>query len=306
MIADMTDMAVVNYAEVLEARAEPYRLRADLKVKTRREAVQFVNDVGIALLFPGDRLALPDLWSAINGHERELPKHHHDWALGKTWDWKDQIPSHKEAWYGKIIRGKPAFIALTDLPALYALSSNYGELDDYLEAYADGLMSNEAKAIYEVLLKEGPLPTSTMRKAIGLSGGGDNARRFERAIAELQADLKIVKAGISDANRWKYCYVYDLLLRWVPNLGEQAREYNSRKAMRHIITRYLQSSQAAPPSAYSRLFGWDVAITERIISEMLQDGSLRAIRVMGAPGPTPKAKVAVEGEVWVGMGRVRE
>src|SRR3712207_8876242 len=54
------------------------------------------------------------------------------------------------------------------------------------------------RSIYEVLLAEGPLPTSTLRKACGLTGGGDNARRFERAIAELQTDLKIVKAGISE------------------------------------------------------------------------------------------------------------
>src|SRR3954463_15600055 len=99
MIADAVDIEVINYADVLEARVAPYRLQLDLKVKTRREVGQFINAVGIALLFPGDRLALPDLWRAINGGERDLPKHHHDWALGKTWGWKDDIPSHKEAWY---------------------------------------------------------------------------------------------------------------------------------------------------------------------------------------------------------------
>ncbi len=299
MIANAVDIRVTNYTDIIEARALPYRQRGDVKVKTRREAVEFINDVGVALLFPGDRLPLPDLWSAINGQERAIPKHHHDWALGKTWKWKDDIPSHKEAWYGKIIKGKPAFISFVDLPAVYALSSNYGELDDYLEAYADGLMSNEARTIYELLLKEGPLPTSTMRKGVGMTGGGDNARRFERAVAELQADLKIVKSGISDDNRWKYCYVYDLLLRWAPGIGEQARQYSSRTAMRHLVLRYLKSARAAPPSAFSRLFGWDAAVTERLIGEMLQDGTLRAVRVMDAPGTTAKAKPLPEGEVWV-------
>ena len=299
MIANPVETRIINHTDVIEARTLPYRQREDLKVKTRREAVEFINDVGVALLFPGDRLPLPDLWSAINGQERAIPKHHHDWALGKTWKWKDDIPSHKEAWYGKIIRGKPAFISFGDLPAVYALSSNYGELDDYLEAYADGLMSNEARAIYELLLKEGPLPTSTMRKGVGMTGGGDNARRFERAVAELQADLKIVKSGISDDNRWKYCYVYDLLLRWAPGLGEQARQYNSRTAMRHLVLRYLKSARTSPPSAFSRLFGWDSAVTERVIGEMLQDGTLRAVRVMGAPGATARAKPLPEGEVWI-------
>lgn len=299
MLAEATELTIVNYADIANLRAPHYRQHQDFKVKTRREAVRFINEVGIALLFPGDNLPLPDLWSAINGYERKLPKHHHDWALGKTWVWKDEIPDRKEAWYGKIIRGKPAFIALTDLPAVYALSNNYGELDDYLEAYADGLMSTEAKMVYETLLPGGPLPTSALRKATGLTGGGDPARRFERAITELQADLKIVKCGTSDDNRWKYCYVYDVLLRWAPDLAEQARAYNSRSAMRHLINRYLDTSIAAPPRIFSRLFGWDAGVTDRILDEMLQDGSLKAIRVVGGPGLTPKAKPSPEGEVWI-------
>ncbi len=299
MLSEAIETPIVQYADIANIRAAHYRMRPDLKVKTQAEAVRFINEVGVALLFPGDKLPLPDLWSAINGCERKLPKHHHDWALGKTWDWKDNIPARKRAWYGKLVRGKPAFVSLNDLPAIYALSSNYGELDDYLEAYADGLMSVEAKTIYEVLLAEGPLPTSAIRKASGMVGGGDNARRFERAIVELQADLKIVKSGVSTANRWKYCYEYDLLLRWAPNVAEQARQYNSRLAMRHLIGRYLQSSIGAPPAVFPRLFGWDPGVTERIMDEMLQDGTIRAARVMSAPGLTPRAKSSPEGELWV-------
>jgi len=299
MLAEAIQLPVVNYKDIANLRAAHYRMHHDLKVKTRAVAVQFINDVGIALLFPGDRLPLPDLWTAINGHERAIPKHHHDYALHKTWEWKDDIPSRKEAWYGKLIRGKPAFVSHNDLPAIYALSSNFGELDDYLEAYADGLMSVEAKTIYETLLREGPMPTSAMRKACGMAGGGDNAKRFERAIVELQTDLKIVKCGISNSNRWKYCYEYDLLLRWAPNLAMQSRQYNSRQAMRHLTGRYLHSSIAAPSYLFPRLFGWDPGITERVLDEMQQDGTLTAIRVVGAPGLTPRSKPPAEGEVWV-------
>lgn len=299
MLAESTELQVVPYGDISNRRAAHYRLHADLKLKTRAEAVRFINDVGIALLFPGDRLPLPDLWSAINGQVRTLPKHHHDWALSKTWDWKDHIPDHKEAWYGKLVRGKPAFVSLRDLPALYALSSNFGELDDYLEAYADGMMSQEAKTVYEILLNEGETPTSALRKKSGMTGGGDNARRFDRAITELQTGLKIVKSGISNSNRWKYCYVYDLLLRWSPNLGEQARQYTTRTATRHLIGRYLSASIAAPVHIFSRLFGWDAGVTARIADEMVEDGTLRAIRVLGGPGLTPRAKPMPEGEVWV-------
>jgi hypothetical protein len=302
MITEATNLQTIHFKDIANLRAPRYRQTADLKVKKQAEAVRFINDVGIALLFPGENMPLPDLWSAINGYERAIPKHHHDWALGKTWEWKDRIPTRKDAWYGKLIRGKPAFIALGDLPAIYALSDNYGELDDYLEAYADGLLSKEGKEIYETLLGEGPMSTAALRKATGMAGGGDNARRFERAITELQSGLKIVKSGISEDNRWKYCYVYDLLLRWAPTLGEQARAYNGRTAMRHVITRYLQTSVAAPPAIFPRLFGWDPGITNRTIDEMLADGTLQAARVVAGPGLTAKAKTPPEGDIWV-MGR---
>lgn len=295
----LTLTRTVQYADIVNLRGPHYRLHEDLKVKTQHDAVRFIKDVGVALLFPGDKLPLPDLWSAINGYERQVPKHHHDWALHKTWDWKDHIPTRKDAWYGKLIRGKPAFVAMSDLPAFYALSSNYGELDDYLEAYADGLMSTEAKTVYEVLLREGPLPTSTIRKASGMGGGGDNAKRFDRAIVELQTGLKIVKSGISDSNRWKYCYIYDILLRWAPDLGEQARVYNNRLAMRHLVNRYLQASIAAPAHLFSRLFGWDSGVTLRVLDEMVQEGALHQVRVLGAPGLTPRARPSPEGEVWL-------
>lgn len=293
------DAPVVHFSSIANRRAAHYRMSDDLKLRTRAEGVRFINDVGMALLFPGDNIPMPDLWTAINGRERAIPKHHHDAALSKAWDWKDQVPSKKEAWYGKLVRGKPTFISLRDLPAVYALSDNYGELDDYMEAYNDGLLSQEGKAIYEVLLAEGPLPTSTLRKACGMGGGGDNARRFERAIEELQSGLKIVKAGISDANRWKYCYVYDLLLRWAPNLAEESRKHNSRTAMRHLITRYLQSNLAASPAIFPRLFGWEPSVVGRVVEEMLGDGTLHHARVLNAPGLTPRLKRSPEGELWL-------
>jgi hypothetical protein len=132
-----------------------------------------------------------------------------------------------------------------------------------------------------------------------MKGGGEPARRFDRAVAELQTGLKIVKSGISDSNRWKYCYVYDLLLRWAPTVGEQARTFTGRSAMRHLITRYLETSVAAPVALFPRLFGWDAGLTERVVGEMLADGSLYRLRVVGGPGITPRQKPSPEGELWI-------
>ena len=201
-----------------------YHRQVDLRIcALRPQAREFINRVGFCFLFPAPGVELPSLWEAMNGKTRAIPKHHHDHALSLAWTWKDSLPAQKAVWYGKLLRGKPMFVALDLLPAFYALSENYGELDDYRQQFADGRMSVEARTVYEVLLENGPLSTNAMRKAAGLFGKGETARRFERAVQELQQDLKIVKCGVSDDNRWKYCYVYDLLLRCTPDLAERAR-----------------------------------------------------------------------------------
>jgi hypothetical protein len=273
----------IAWKHLLEGRAERYRMHPARKVRTEEQALAFLNDVGCAFLFPQAGVMLPSLWDAINGRARDIPGHHHDHALSLTWNWKDSLPARKAVWYGKLVKGKPTFISLDLLPAFYALSSNYGELDDYLEQYADGRMSKEARTVYETLLASGPSSTNALRKATGMFGGGDVARRFERAIAELQADLKIVKCGTAEDNRWKYCYVYDLLLRWHPAVAEQARTLSGRQAMTQIVTRYLRTVIAAPATSLAGLFGWEPSVAARLISRLLEQGELVEIRVEGVP-----------------------
>src|SRR5579859_5920793 len=136
---------VLPWAEVLAWRNRRYRRQPDLRLHTEEQARQFVDEVGFCFLYPAAGVELPTLWEAINGKPRAIPKHHHDHALGLSWNWKDSLPARKAVWYGKLLRGKPMFVALDLLPAFYALSENYGELDDYRQQFADGRMSVEAR-----------------------------------------------------------------------------------------------------------------------------------------------------------------
>ena len=57
--------------------------------------------------------------------------------------------------------------ALADEPALVLcldFSENFGDLTDYLTEYEDGLMTAEAKAVYEAILENGPLDTVRLRR----------------------------------------------------------------------------------------------------------------------------------------------
>ena len=230
-----------------------YRRLLHLRVRSPEQAVEFINDVGFCFLFPQKGVEMPSLWEAICGVSRPVPIHHDDHALGLAWHWKDDLPSRGLVYYGKMLRKKPTFVSLDLLPYFYALSDNYGELDDYLTEYEDGKLSDEARRVYEALLTHGALPTSHLRLEAGLAGKS-NASRFNRALVELQVGLKIVKTGISDQSAWRYCYVYDLLLRRWPNLPERARTITRGEARRTLVARYLDNVIAADGDMMLRVF----------------------------------------------------
>lgn len=215
---------------VRQARAIRYRQRPHLRLKSEDEALQFLNDVGLCLLFSAKDVELPTLWGAVCGDDRPLPDTHRDPNLGLAWNWKDRLPIAGKVLYGKFLRKRPVFVSLELAPYLYALSPNYGNpAEDYVQDYEDGRLSVEAKQVYQVLLEQGALPTSRLRREAGLSGKG-SAGRFDRALAELQMDLRIAKVSISDANRWGYCYVYDLLPRHFAAVVETSRAIGGSEA----------------------------------------------------------------------------
>ena len=261
--------------ELTEAlRARRGRRLPDLRLRSEAEAESFVNDVGFCYLFTARGFAMPTLWEAICGDERPLPQHHNDEALGRAWDWKDSLPARQACYYGKLLRQTPTLVSLRTLPYFYALSGNYGDDHDYLQEYDEGRLSSEAKWVFEALLHNGPQSTTRLRKLAGLEGKA-NAARFDRALTELQAGLKIVKVGISDANAWGYCYVYDLLLRRYPRLAEEARTIHSVQAEEALCLKYLEAAVCVPQDELVRLFGWEPWRVTRLVARLAAAGSVQ-------------------------------
>jgi hypothetical protein len=135
-----------------------------------------------------------------------------------------------------------------------------------------------------VLLQDGALPTSHLRRRAGLDGKG-NAPRFDRAVRELQLGLKIVKTGISDANAWGYCYVYDVVLRHWPDLARRAGAIPSPEAMRVLLLTYLRNVGVGTVAGVIRLFGWDPPRLSALGDQCAARGELLSgVRVDGWAG----------------------
>jgi hypothetical protein len=248
------------------------------------DALAFVNDVGFCFLFSSKGIEMPTLWEAICGESRDVPEHHDDEALGHAWDWKDELPTRGLVFYGKLLRQKPTLVSLALLPHFYALSPNYGDVEDYLIEYQEGRLSDDARRVYEALLTHGALPTSHLRREAGL-GGKASAPRFDRAVRDLQVGMKIVKTGISDANSWGYCYVYDVLLRRFPDLPTQAGAIHSNEAMRVLLRTYLYNVGGATEAEVARLFGWESERLAVLCARWAAANDLCAgVHVQGWPG----------------------
>ena len=282
----MASRTIEYTIEALEAlRDIRYHRTPALRVRAEEEALAFVNEVGFCFLF-GDRgTEIPTLWAAVAGSRRSMPNSHHDPDIGRTWTWKDTLPARGEICYTKLLRGKPTLVSLDLVPRFYALSPNYGDEDSYLEQYEEGRLSVEARNVYEALLREGALSTSRLRRVAGISGGDANARRFDRAIAELQEQLMITKVGISNANRWGYAYVYDLFTRRFPGVPEAARQISTDEAMATLLERYLRSVVAVEETVARRLFRWDLWEWERTLARARERGLLAEdVRIAGVAG----------------------
>ena len=260
--------------DLLARRNFIYRRTAERRLRRERDALAFINEVGFCFLFSSEGSEMPTLYEAILGDDSPWTAQH-DYETGLAWRWKDDLPVAKKCFYGKLLRGKPVLVSLAMFPYFYAISGNYGDLDQYLEEYQDGKISLQAKQIYEALLYHGAMPTSDLRRRANLAGR-ENARAFERGLVELQVGLKITKTAISDANRWHYCYVYDLLPRWLPDQVQKGLAMKSREGYPPILRQYLNNVLVATPASIVRLFGWSEETVQRSIASLVDTGDICA------------------------------
>jgi hypothetical protein len=265
-------MAELTLNKIKAYRRETYRVSAGNRIKTREEAIQFAQQRGFIYFWPIKDILMPSLWVAVAG-DRPVADAHDD-PGHVTWGWKDGLLGKRRWYYAKVLRKKSTIISLDVAPYFYALSQNFGAPEeDYLVQYMQGRLTQEAKLVYETLLNEGPLDTITLRRAAHLSSR-ESESRFNRALADLQADFKLIPVGTSQAGGWRYSFVYDLVHRHYPELPEQARSIHEREARKQLLELYIQSVGAAPRRDIPKLFRWTKQEIDAAIDQLVEGGML--------------------------------
>lgn len=247
-------MTSIPLERIRAYRQDTFNLQPGKRLKSADEAVEFANQRGFLFFWPIKGVLLPSLWGAVAG-DRPVPDQHDD-PGHITWDWKDSLLGQRRWYYAKVLRKKATIISLVRAPDFYALSRNYGAPDeDYLTLYEQGLLTQEAKTVYETILREGALDTVALRRATRMTSRESDSR-FNRALADLQADFKILPMGVAKAGAWNYAFIYEITARHFPDLPEAAHAISEREARSSLLGDYLRALGAVQKSDIQRLFGW--------------------------------------------------
>jgi uncharacterized protein YcaQ len=192
-----------------------------------------------------------------------------------TWGWKDDALPKRIWFYAKVLRRKATLISMDAAPYFYALSDNYGSLEeDHIISYEEGRLTLAARNVYEALLDRGPLDSISLRKASRMTGAKES--EWNRALEDLQRDFKILPVAIAEAGAWRYAFVYDIVARHLPELPERARRISEAGTRHKLLALYFGSVGAAPGREIQKLFGWSGELIGRTVKPMIEAGELIA------------------------------
>ena len=225
-----------------------------MTVETLEEAATWIDDVGVALLFPKPDVVLPSLWEAVAGRT-EL-----HWAIRdedakfvsftpemeKVWRWKDELPRRRLACVGLHVVRTTGLVAPALVPAVYALTGRRGAPDDFRDEELEPLERELADAALD-------LGRPTTRRELRTLVSREK-REVDRAINVLQRKLVFTNAGRDDEESGWGSTLHDLFARrWRSRLRRVPARDAALEALAERVVRTAGDVSAADLAAALRL-----------------------------------------------------
>jgi hypothetical protein len=274
---------LVDAAALGRLRERRFRQVPSRRVRTEQSAAKFVEEVGLASTFYRFPEGVACLWEAVVGRAdpRWPRRSHHDEGVGVTWDLKDRLPARKRVYYGKLLRGRPVLVALDVFAAFYAVVRGAGRARDYRTEYEAGRLSHTARRVMDVLVREHPQYTRGLRANTFMLEPG-KTREFERAVAELQQGLWVMKT--EERYEPTFSYRWDLVESWLPDAVAEGRRLRREVAVDRLIDRYLGGAVYTAERSLARLFGVRGSALTASLDRLARRGAIVQCEVDGWPG----------------------
>lgn len=231
-----------------------HEIRWPRQVLTPAEAVKFIDAMGYCMLFPVTNVPLPSLYFAVarrNPHEKMV----WDKYSEMVWNWKDELPRRRRAFYAKYFRGRGTFISLRLLPHFLAMRASPAATSDHEHFYSDGRITEDARVIWKALAEHGPLATLELRHTCKMETKAGN-KRFKRAILDLQRLLIAVHSGAEQETAAWASGRYDLTSRAFPDQTSAALRITPEEAHRALAAKFFEWHPQAVLAQLARLFNW--------------------------------------------------
>lgn len=260
-------------------RDHHFRRLPNRRISGERASLGFINDVGFCAAFTAG-MSVPCLREAIEGRrEPPLPENiQHDRAIIMTWNIKDSLPARKLVYYGKVIGGRPSFIARDMLAAFVRLRA---EPRGYRALYERGMLSHCARLVMDALSKRGPSETKALKLGAGYAQPKMRAE-FDRAMKELQGKFLALKV---EERYDPFTYVWDTMEhRWGEALRE-AKRMTRAEAAYQIVRRYFEVAGFGTERAVARVLALEPALVEAAARRLERERIVRrGMRIEGLAG----------------------
>jgi hypothetical protein len=225
-----------------------------VRLRTVEQAAAWVDEVGLALLYPNADYVLPSLWEAVAGR---VPV---DWAvrdengkflsftpeMERVWSWKDELPAGKLACVGLHLARTSALVAPALVAPVYALTGRDGTQSDFRSAE----LGDVELAVAEAALEAGRPVT---RRDLRLLVGADK-RTTDRAVNALQRKLVLTNAGTTATESGWSSTLHDLFARrWRAKLRRLPTRDRAVLRLSEAVLRGADDVSAADLAAALRL-----------------------------------------------------
>lgn len=248
--------------ELQHLRREKWRLDGE-PVRTMEEAGQFLESVGMCLLYPvRSAMLLPTLIGAILGNDQKLPTRQNAF--------NDPRAKRAEELSQKLVRNKFAFetqlsgesllLSPVVFPYYYALASDRKPKQP-IRSRVRGQASPLTEHVFSKLDANGPLSRAQLQEQLG---GALSEAGLDRALQELWAALKITRVdydpGAGDS--------WDVYYRWASEAVNEGVRVSDAEALSALISKYLDCTVAATQEEVETFFS---AFTSRArVAEVLK------------------------------------
>jgi len=238
-------------------------------IRTLEAAASWVDEAGLALVFPKADVVLPSLWEQVNGSpERNWAERDPDggfvrWTeeMGFLWAAKDDLPEQGLACVGKHVARVATCVAPRLVPVLVASVEPNEATDD-------------EKAVLRAIADQGPLTGPQLRDLAGLP-----KRDVDKVVASLHRRLLLTNAHLVEQDGPWGAIAHDLVARkWrVPATLPAQRE--ARRTLARIVLEHARELTAADLSGP---FGWRRKAAAELLDEIAESREEDGFRIWTA------------------------